>query len=624
MDFRDTLSALLPSPRDDEPAGLRQDILDELGDHLACAYQREVLRGLDSNRSQQHVLERFGDPAAVARRLWLDAMRGKIMAQRVLIATCFVVMLACVTSVGLAWHWMNQDQLIRSRAAAEAIEANRTMSEVLAQSQSTNKEMLKQMRDMFEAVRHPSSPDWNPVTFRLTEETADGPPAGGFALTLTPLAGNMPGMRMGDTGGMGDGPMAVSLTSSSRRHLRMVLPPSLIPLGAIGQFGGMGGMGGMGQGTAKSIYRMSDSSGVADFGAVQPGDYSFRITKNWTEGSIGTAGQLNVRPGTQVQKSIVCPRTPPAHVTVRVRCAWPADLEKSQLVLYAPFAFRYRKLETGVEWSLADKLYPERQRRRSNPGIMMYQSGGQPAVRSVLCGPGTAVAEILKFKGLFVWTARGYLAQLAAEDGESGPGGRARVRRAFRGPVQGEAVERVGPGYWADLLMEDLREVRLPSESPKPRELDWETGTYGLDELIVLRPSRSENGATGTRHFDVLVASNASGSWYPIPINGGPPERKELETVNQKMTGGGFGRQFPFGGMQGGNDQSQEVAPTLELPTDYWDQVDLAFEARRGQVNEWTIPLPDKLIRAVREALKVDPTAKAKTAAPAVPAEDKK
>ena len=45
MDFHDTLSADLPPPRDDEPAGLRQDILDELADHLACAYNRELLRG---------------------------------------------------------------------------------------------------------------------------------------------------------------------------------------------------------------------------------------------------------------------------------------------------------------------------------------------------------------------------------------------------------------------------------------------------------------------------------------------------------------------------------------------------------------------------------------------------
>ena len=60
----------------------------------------------------------------------------------------------------------------------------------------------------------------------------------------------------------------------------------------------------------------------------------------------------------------------------------------------------------------------------------------------------------------------------------------------------------------------------------------------------------------------------------------------------------------------------RSVTPTIELPTEFWDQVDLAFEAHLGQVNEWTIPLPDELINAVREALKVDPTAKAKPPAP--------
>ena len=46
--------------------------------------------------------------------------------------------------------------------------------------------------------------------------------------------------------------------------------------------------------------------------------------------------------------------------------------------------------------------------------------------------------------------------------------------------------------------------------------------------------------------------------------------------------------------------------PTLNLSRDYWIKVGNAFEARRGEVNVWTIPLPDEMIRAVREALKVD------------------
>ena len=66
MDFRNGLSALLPPPRDDEPASLRKDIIDELSDHLVCAYHRELLRGVASNVAHQRVLEQFGDPAAMA------------------------------------------------------------------------------------------------------------------------------------------------------------------------------------------------------------------------------------------------------------------------------------------------------------------------------------------------------------------------------------------------------------------------------------------------------------------------------------------------------------------------------------------------------------------------------
>ena len=39
----DDLAAELPPPRDDEPESLRQDIIDELTDHLHCAMQRELL-----------------------------------------------------------------------------------------------------------------------------------------------------------------------------------------------------------------------------------------------------------------------------------------------------------------------------------------------------------------------------------------------------------------------------------------------------------------------------------------------------------------------------------------------------------------------------------------------------
>ena len=114
MNFRDLLSAELPAPRDDEPGSLREDILDELADHLHCAYRRELLRGADPPSARVKALERFGDPARVARRLWLDAMRGTIMTQRILVACCILLVLVSLGMAGLLWN-----QTVQARRMAE-------------------------------------------------------------------------------------------------------------------------------------------------------------------------------------------------------------------------------------------------------------------------------------------------------------------------------------------------------------------------------------------------------------------------------------------------------------------------------------------------------------------------
>lgn len=77
------LLADLPAPRDDEPSSLRQDILDELSDHLACALHRELVKSGDSQIAEARVLDRFGDPRRIAVQLWFQAMWSRIMLQRV-------------------------------------------------------------------------------------------------------------------------------------------------------------------------------------------------------------------------------------------------------------------------------------------------------------------------------------------------------------------------------------------------------------------------------------------------------------------------------------------------------------------------------------------------------------
>jgi len=82
MPWREEAQRGLPAHRQDEPRNLRQDILDELSDHLALAAERERQQGVeDETLIWSRVMERFGDPTAVARKLWFQSMKGAIMRQ---------------------------------------------------------------------------------------------------------------------------------------------------------------------------------------------------------------------------------------------------------------------------------------------------------------------------------------------------------------------------------------------------------------------------------------------------------------------------------------------------------------------------------------------------------------
>ena len=177
MEFGESLTSRLPAPRDEEPAGLRKDIADELADHLACSLQRELLRGADPAAARSGVLVRFGDPAAVARRLWLDAMRGKIVAQRVLVGSSVLATVVCSALVGLLWQQTIQAQ----RIAAEQLAVAQARADEAA---AREHQMLKQLQQMTEAIKHPRSPDWNQVRVSVREETTQGSPLAGAKLNL--------------------------------------------------------------------------------------------------------------------------------------------------------------------------------------------------------------------------------------------------------------------------------------------------------------------------------------------------------------------------------------------------------------------------------------------------------
>ena len=102
------LLADVPAPRDDEPTSLRQDIVDELSDHLACAFHRELVKSGDDATARQRVLAQFGDPRRIARQLWFQAMWSRIMFQRVAIGVQIVLIFVLMIVGGVVFSAINR------------------------------------------------------------------------------------------------------------------------------------------------------------------------------------------------------------------------------------------------------------------------------------------------------------------------------------------------------------------------------------------------------------------------------------------------------------------------------------------------------------------------------------
>ncbi len=171
------------------------------------------------------------------------------------------------------------------------------MAETIVQNQATNLEILKRLQVLAETERKPEAAEWIPVSFKLTQETLDGPPAVDYEVSL--------------------------------------------------------GSGAEGYNLRGAMERVSDSNGLADFGVIRPGDWAFQVRKSSDEEGHywETIGTLNVLPGSKISRSIVCPKAPSDDVPVRVLVDWPADLSNKDLRLALLFVHEDLSFQSAVKWS---------------------------------------------------------------------------------------------------------------------------------------------------------------------------------------------------------------------------------------------------------------------------------
>jgi hypothetical protein len=295
------LTADLPAPRDDEPASLRQDIVDELRDHLECALVRELhtptSRGCISaeqttqDAAHERVLARFGNPASIARRLWWDAMKETIMNQRITVAALVVLAAMSVGLFILTWQ-----SVAAGRALAEQTQS--ATQAMLAESQSVNQRLLAQLQRVSDQSANSDAnkpAEWNHLQIRCVYDAENGPPASGVRVLLSSASANTAG-----------------------------IPP---------------------------VDETTGADGTIDFGQLLYGQYTLMLT---APNGLGSTQSISVRPGQDKLETIICP-SGDGLVRFSVRPSLPEDLRFSDDVrqrVYLLWTLRSANAPLGREWSL--------------------------------------------------------------------------------------------------------------------------------------------------------------------------------------------------------------------------------------------------------------------------------
>jgi hypothetical protein len=158
MRWADDTDEAFPPRHPREPGGLRQDILDEIADHLECAAEREAECGGENDTEDaawRRVLERFGNPDAIARKLWWDEMRETVMREWIQTGVVVVVAIVVVVFMTLVMRQMNT----ANQAVLEALKSNATAVNPLVT-----------------------------LKVKVTRGTEDGPPAEGVSVSVSGAA----------------------------------------------------------------------------------------------------------------------------------------------------------------------------------------------------------------------------------------------------------------------------------------------------------------------------------------------------------------------------------------------------------------------------------------------------
>lgn len=163
MPWPPDIAEQLPAPRDDEPADLRHDIADELADHLQCAFVRELHATRDEESAKGNVLDRFGNPATIATKLWFDAMWEKIMSQRLNLIVASLMAVVCIATLVAIGLMVREFQAVNT-ALISRLEA---MGNAASEKEASKRSF-----------------EWQHVRLKLVADKPGGSPLSSFRVSL--------------------------------------------------------------------------------------------------------------------------------------------------------------------------------------------------------------------------------------------------------------------------------------------------------------------------------------------------------------------------------------------------------------------------------------------------------
>ncbi len=292
----ESLLARLPRRGDDEPPTLRKDLLDEVRDYLQSAWEEQQRQTPDPHEAWQLVLQRFGDPAKLVRKLWFDALKEQIMSRRLILAAFG---LAAVMFVAFAAINLRMLSALETTLAG-AQQTNALLVEKLESLQLGSQQSNALLVSKLELVQSQSDEANTLLTENLKTLQSASKLTGGAALTW--------------------------------RHLRLKLSaedqsPVIGTATLSGNPLGESSSGGMLQ-FRDAFSRDLDAEGRVDFGLIHVGTYSVNIQlKN---GYSTLIPQVTLMPGEDRDLSITCPVMPERMQKVTLKFV-PPTLKESKL-----------------------------------------------------------------------------------------------------------------------------------------------------------------------------------------------------------------------------------------------------------------------------------------------------